>query len=246
MQANTGVVYDEEVIKLLPIILVVILIAGGLGYWRFASKPSLTTPTSTNETSTPVEVPKSLPQTASLEERVEVLEEALVEAIKRINNLSGSTTAEGTDLGTTDASIIELKARVSALEKATPAPAASSKSTVYIPLGSGGGPWSNTDWSNLDDYQITLDPSNFPGYSGMVLEVNFRMVESAGTASVRLYNKTDSSATSSEISTTSTSFGTNTSSSFKLPSGSKNYTLQLKSTQNKDIFIQTARIRVSF
>ena len=235
-------------IKLLPIVLVVILIAGGLGYWRFASsKPSLTTPTSTTQTSTPVEVPKSLPQNASLEERVEVLEEALVEAIKRINNLSGSTTAEGTDLGTTEASIIELKARVSALEKATPAPVSSStKSTVYIPLGSGGGPWSNTDWSNLDGYQITLDPANFPGYTGMVLEVNFRMVESAGTASVRLYNKTDSSATSSEISTTSTSFGTNSSSSFKLSSGSKAYTLQLKSTQNKDIFIQDARIKVSF
>lgn len=229
-------------IRLLPFILIPILIVGGLGYWRYmVSKQSLTTPQTNQQDQDPQEVPKSLPN-ASLEDRVNSLEETVTKLISQVNSLKSSSPAQST----LDAQVTELKARVSSLEKATPQPQTSSKSTVYIPLGSGGGPWANIDWYSMPEYEISLDPGNYPGFTGMVLEVTFRMVEAAGTGSVRLYNMTDSSATSNQLDTTSTTFSLKTSSSFKIPSGSKTYRLQVKSSQNKDIFIQSARIKVNF
>jgi len=80
----------------------------------------------------------------------------------------------------------------------------------------------------------------------MNLEVNFRLVEPSGTGSVRLYNVTDSSAVSAQADTTSTSFGLKTSGSFKLSGGKKTYKLQVKSSEGKELFIQSARIKVNF
>jgi len=242
------------VIRLLPFILIPILIVAGLGYWRFTtSKSSLTAP-QTNQTQAdlgPVEVPKSLPN-ATLDDRVEDLEEVITKLVPQVNGLkSASSPAPASSslesrLTNLESAVTELKVRVSALEKATPAPAVSSgKSTVYIPLGAGGS-WSDVDWNSLVEYEISLNPDNYPGYTGMYLEANFRMNESVGTASVRLYNVTDSSATSSQLDTTSTAFSLKTSSSFKLASGTKTYRLQVKSTERKDVFIQSARIRVNF
>lgn len=237
-------------IKLLPFILVPVLIVAGLGYWRYqAAKQSLTTPQTQEQDSEPIEVPKTLPN-ASLEDRVKSLEDSVTKLITQVNSLksSGSSTAgSDTKLSDVEAGVTELKARVSALEKSTPAPATNtSSSTVYIPLGSGGGPWANIDWYSTPEYEISLDPANYPGYTGMVLEVTFRLIEGAGTGSVRLYNATDSSATSGQLDTTSSSFSLKTSGSFKLPSGTKTYRLQVKSTSNKDLYIQSARIKVSF
>ena len=91
-----------------------------------------------------------------------------------------------------------------------------------------------------------MDPVNYPGYSGMILEVNFRLVDPAGTGSVRLYNVTDAGVVSTQLDTSSTSFSLKTSSSFKLATGQKTYKLQVKSTGGKDLYIQSARIRVNF
>ena len=241
--------YDDGVIRILPIIFLIILVGGGLAYFRFFAIKSESSKLTTSSAADlgPVEVPKTLPN-ATLEDRVQLLEKALTEVIKKVNTISTQTDSNlATRVSAVEASITDLKVQIANLPAASSAPAASSsKSTIYIPLGSGGGPWGNTDWFTLNDYQVSLDPANFPGYSGMVLEVVYRMVESAGTSSVRLYNKTDSSVTSSEISNTATSFTLYSTSSFKLSSGTKTYTLQVKSTQGKDVFIQTARIRVNF
>ena len=81
----------------------------------------------------------------------------------------------------------------------------------------------------------------------MQLEANFRLTEAAGTGSIRLYNVTDGSVvSSSQLDTTGTAFGVQTSGSFKLPAGQKTYTIQVKSTSSKDIFVQSARIKVNF
>lgn len=221
-------------IRLLPFILVPLLILGGLWYFRYnVSKTNLTA--SPIQKEEPIEVPKTLPQASP---EVKILP----------SPTSRPISTPDPKLNTLEAQVTELKARVSALEKATPAPASanSSQSTLYIPLGSGGGPWGNTDWYSTSEYEISLDPGSYPNYKGMVLEVTFRLVEAAGTGYVRLYNSSDSSVTSSELTTTSTSFTLQTSSSFKLASGSKTYKLQVKSSQNKDLFIQSARIKVSF
>ena len=247
-------------IRFLPFILIVVLILGGLGYWRFvASKSNLTSPNTaqssldTNQQEGPIEVPKTLPQ-ASLEDRVKELEDVVTKLVTQLNSLksqtttSQSTSSSESSLSTVESAVTELKARVSALEKATPAPvaASSTQSSVYIPLGSGGGPWANTDWYSPPEYEISLDPANYPGYKSMILEVTFRLLEAAGTGSVRLYNVTDSSASFGQVDTTSSTFSLKTSSSFTLPTGSKTYRLQVKSSQNKDLYIQSARIKVNF
>ncbi len=237
-------------IKLLPVAFLILLISAGLIYFRFFatnSTPSSLTSSSVSQTEELVEVPKTLPNATTLD-RVKTLEDAAVEITKKINSLSGQTqdSSINSRLNSIEATITDLKTRILSLENATPAPAATKASTVYIPLGSGGGPWANQDWYTTSEYVISLDPANYPSYTGMYLEATFRMTEQAGTGSVRLYNTTDSSATSSQLDTTSDSFNTYTSSSFKLPSGSKTYTLQIKSTANRNIFIQNARIKVNF
>lgn len=239
-------------LRLLPFILIPILILGGLGYWRFkAAKPILTVPQVREE---PIEVPKTLPQ-ASIEDRVKVLEDLATKLVTQLNSLKSptpqsiqsSSNSSDSKLNSLDSQVTELKARVSALEKATPAPAVTtaSQSTVYIPLGSGG-VWTNTDWQSLPEYEVSLNPDNFPNYSGMTLEVTFRLDDPAGTASVRLYNVTDSSTTSSQLDSISTTYILKSSSSFKLTSGTKTYRLQVKSSGGKNLFIQTARIKVSY
>lgn len=239
-------------IKLLPIAVIIILILGGLGYYRFvASKPVLTTPQTGQENSQqlPLEVPKNLPQ-ATLDDRVKSLEDVVSKLVTQVNSLkspiSQSSTSSDTRLAAVESAITELKVRVSALEKATPAPVSSGKSTVYIPLGGGGGPWGDQVWNTLTEYQASINPDNYPGYSSMQLEANFRLIESAGTGSVRLYNVTDGSSISPQLDTTSTSYAVQTSGTFKLPSGQKTYTIQVQTTQGKSLFVQNARIKVNF
>lgn len=243
-------------IRFLPFILIPILIVGGLGYWRFAvTKQNLESPKAGQiQDQAPIEVPKTLPQ-ATLDDRIKTLEDLISKVVVQVNSAKtakqDSSSSVDTKLNSLDAAVTELKVRVSSLEKSSPAAAvtttsSSGKSTVYIPLGSGGGPWANTDWYLTPEYEISLDPANYPGYTGMIMEVTFRLVEGAGTGSVRLYNVTDGSAISGQLDTTSSSFALKTSSSFKLSSGTKTYRLQVKSSSNKDLFIQSARIKVNF
>lgn len=233
-------------LRLLPFILVPVILVGGLWFWRSGIKQNLTSPQAGIIDSGPVEVPKALPG-ATLEDRVKSLEETLTKLVTQVNSIkSGSATPA--NLSGVEGTITELKARVTALEKATPVPAviSSKATTIYIPLGGSTGPWGSQDWNTINEYEISLNPDNYPGYTSMYLEVNFRLAEAAGTGSVRLYNTTDSSAVSSQVDTTSTAFGVQTSSSFKLSSGTKTYKLQIKSSQGKDLYVQSARIKVNF
>lgn len=241
--------------KLLPFVIIpILIILAGLGYWRYtASKQDLANPQITsleNAASSPMEVPKTLPG-ATLENRVTSLEDIVVKLVPQVNNLKPQTTQNTTSLDNRltaiEAAVTEIKARVSALEKSAPASSVSnSKYPLYIPLGASGGPWTDTNWNTLNEYQVSINPDNYSSYTGMILEVNFRLVDPTGTGSIRLYNITDSSVISSEASTSVTSFAVYSTSSFKLPSGTKTYKLQVKSTQGKEIYIQSARIRVNF
>lgn len=233
---------------LLIVFIPTILIIGGFLYFRFQSS-DLTSPDSTKESENieePQEVPKTLPD-GSLEDRVKTLEKE----VGTINTKTTSSSQPQSDnpldsrIEALEAAVISLNSKVSNLEKATPQMVSSSQTTVYIPLGSGGY-WGNTDWYSLAEYEISLDPSNYPGYKGMQLEVIFRLAEAVGTGYVRLFNVTDNSAVSGELSTTSTTYGLKTTSSFTLSSGSKTYKLQIKSSQGKDLYIQSARIKVNF
>ena len=244
--------YYYVVIRLLPFILIPALILGGLGYWRYVStKTSLTTSGADQQDQTLIEVPKTLPG-ASLEDRVKVLEDLVTKLATQLNSLKSQTpqTANSTSSDSRildlEASAVELKARVSALEKSSPVPGSASKYPLYIPLGAGGGPWTDQAWTTLNEYQAVINPDNYQGYSSMQLEANFRLAEPSGTGSVRLYNVTDGSSISSQVDTTSTSFGVQTSGTFKLAGGQKTYTIQVKSSESKILFIQSARIKVNF
>lgn len=240
-------------IRLLPFILIPVLIVGGLGYWRYTStKQSLTTPILSQAEQGPLEVPKTLPN-ASLEDKVKSLEDVVTKLVTQINSLKSSgnsspTTSSDAKLSSLEAAITELKARVSSLEKATPAPApaaVSQKAPLYIPLGSGG-QTQDTNWASLNTFQISLDPASYSGYTSMQVEVNMRLNQPGGQVYARLYNSSNSSSVSSEVSSTSTTSSVVTSSTFTLPSGSKNYVLQAKSKDGSLIFIDYARIKVNF
>ena len=227
---------------------------GCLGYWRYvASKPSLTSNSTVD--SSPIEVPKTLPK-ASLEDRVVAIESLMTKVVSSINSLKSSIaqdTSSTTGSDTLSAQVTELKARVAALESgagvtSSPAPSSSgtsSKSTIYIPLGSGG-IVESTNWTPLNTFQITLDPAQYPGYSSMQLEVNMRLNQPGGTLYSRLYNSSDSSAKSSELTSTSTDSQVISSSTFTLSSGSKTYILQAKTSDGSKGFLDYARIKVNF
>jgi len=234
-------------LRLLPFVLIPILLIAGLGYFRFvAIKHSITPAQTTQVDSAPVEVPKTLPN-ATIDDRVKSLEDTVNKLASQVNLLKSSPQPSSqSDL---QASVTDLKARVSALEKATPAPAAAatttftSKPIVYIPLGSGGQINSSSDWVSLDTFQATVDPSSYPGYSSMQLEVNMRLNQPGGTLYAKLYSS--GAIDSSQVSSTSTSSTLVTSGNFTL-SGSKTYTLQAKSSAGTQAFIDNARIKVNF
>lgn len=236
--------------------LIPILLIAGLGYFRYAAtRQNLTNPQSADNQESnqaPVEVPKTLPG-ATLEDRVKSIEDVVAKLVPQVNNLKSSvaktspSNSSESRLADLESAVAELKDRVSVLEKATPAPATvGSKYPLYITMGAGGGPWNSLDWVTTTEYQVPINSGDYSGYSGMQLEVNFRLNEPNGTASVRLYNLTDGSSISSQVDTASTSFAVQTSTTFKLPSGTKTYTLQAKSSEGKNVFIQSARIKVNF
>lgn len=240
-------------VKLLPLLLIPVLVLAGLGYWRYsAGKQNLATPIAQEEPAQePIEVPKTLPN-ASTEERVKALEDLVTKLVSQVNSLKSQPAQSGSGnsdskLSSVESAVTELKARVSALEKNTPAPAASlgSKSTIYIPLGSGG-VVASTDWISLNSFQISLDPAQYPGYSSMQLEVNMRLNQPGGTLYARLYNSSAGSAISSEVTSTSANSSVVTSSTFTLPTGSKTYLLQAKTSDGTQAFLDTARIKVNF
>lgn len=244
-------------IKLLPFIVIPILIVIGLGYWRYVATQGSVSPQQSvsQQTQGLLEVPKTLPN-ATLEDRVKALEDTNQKLTAQLNVLT-TANAQGPSASSLDsrlkdveASNTDLKVRVSSLEKASPSPAAASsgaKYPLYIPMGADGGPWTDQAWTTLTEYQVSINPDDYSGYSGMKLEANFRLSEPGGTASVRVYNVTDGVDVSySGIDTTSTSYSLYTSGSFKLNSGTKTYTIQVKSSLGKNLLVQSARIKVSF
>lgn len=224
----------------------------GLLVWRFGiTKQNLSTAETTQQVqdSAPVEVPKTLPK-ASLEDRVNNLETLVTKLAPQANSLKTAApsiqpASLDSRVANLESAITDLRARMTGLEKTTPVSSVS-KAPLYIPLGANGGPWLYADWTSLNEYQVSINPDNYAAYLSMQLEVNFRLVGAPGTGYVRLYNVTDKSAVASEISTTNTSFGVLASSVFKLISGQKLYTIQVKSTNSQDLYIQSARIKVNF
>lgn len=238
-------------IKLLPIGLVVILMVSALVYFRFfrnsADFAGDISPTSLLQT---------LPQSSSgsTDSRLKAAEDSITILAKKLVSLTQSDTNLEGRVKTLENQVNQLKSSTSQVQTTTqtsattPAPTsvATKKSPLYIPLSSGGSA-NDQNWYTIAGYEASIDPADYPGYTSMQLEVSLRLVEPTGTAYARVYNATDNSAvSSSEASTTSSTIVLTSSSGFTLPAGRKTYRMQTKSSNNIEIQLQNARIKVNF
>lgn len=119
-------------------------------------------------------------------------------------------------------------------QKSSPSPSPSAaaptvKTPIFIPVNSAGGSVNSTSWTSLTSGSITLNPSDFPGYTSMNLIITLNVYQGNGKAYARLANSSNGDGIStSELSTTSENATQVTSGAFTLPSGQASYTIQLK------------------
>lgn len=241
-------------IKILPIAALILLTVGFVS-WKvfFASQkaPILSLPQLTNGQKARLPDGQEATPSGTLEARVRELEFSVTDLLGK-NKTSTTEFAGSLDsqVKTLQTSVDDLKKRVAKLE-ASPTPTTqtssqSSKSPAYISLAATGGS-SVGDWANISGTVVSIDTADYSGYTSMQFEANIQIFQT-GTAYSRIGNKTDgTSILSSEISTTSTSYTFVTSNKFILPSGKKDYQLQLKSQiTGYEASVQNARIKVNF
>lgn len=180
------------------------------------------------------EVPKDVP--LGREEFLEILESSISAVNKRIDELPKVSQTNPVTNNTQSAST-----------QTTTTSSSSGPKVAYIPVGNAGSGTSSTDFSSVSGHEVTIDTGSYTGYKQMVLETNFRIFQGNGTGEVRLFNKTDGTGIiGSTLSTTSQDYATKTSSGFTIASGSKTYTVQVKSSTGYSVDLQWSRIRVDF
>ncbi len=123
----------------------------------------------------------------------------------------------------------------------------SSGAQQYIyALGTADGVTSVNQWETISLLQITIDPSQFPGYKNMQLEAFIRLHQGNGKMFVRLYHQgTGLAIPESEISTSSENNIWLASSPFTV-SEKKTYRFQLKTLTGYTAYIEDARVKVNF
>lgn len=136
----------------------------------------------------------------------------------KINELEGSSAAINSKISSLQSQEQEEKPTLST----------SGKSPVLIPINPGGS-FDAKDWKNLTSGSIKISPDDYPGYKQAYLIINLSVYVGQGKAFARLINPDNGLAIlDSEVSTNSYSPVTLTSKPFKLPEGSNNFTVQIK------------------
>lgn len=238
--------------KYLPIIIPVFfaLLILIFGYFYIQSNQSKNTPNTLKE------VPANLPD----QTRIQNLEESVSLLVSQLNDLKSSIATASPEVQssvsndykfkTLEASTLDLKARVSALEKPVPTPIPTStitqKPPLYIPLGGNYSESSDQNWQSMESYIVSLDPAEYPGMTSAVLEVTMKLNQASGTGYARLYNSTDGKVVSGEASTASDKYSLVSTPGFTLTSGKKTYQLQLKSATGTVIAVQNVKIKINF
>lgn len=234
-------------IKFLPVLIILIVIAAVIGYRSISSSPGNGEIKEEASPLTEVPVTSPLTSTSSDDSRIKRLEEIVSGLTKSGTGTQNSSSLENR-VKTLEMTVTQMQGQINSLKPATAqtTPAASKQAPLYIPLGSGG-TLNDQNWLALSTYEVLIDPADYPGYSNMQLEVNMRLVQTAGEAKARLYNVTDGSdIANSEVTVTADKATLGTSHTFTLPTGRKTYRLQAKSTQGFTLELQTARIKVNF
>lgn len=113
--------------------------------------------------------------------------------------------------------------------------------TVYIGFGSS----SSTNWTDISSAVIELNSANYSNLSRVIFEANLSII--GGESFARLKNKTTGQII--EISTVSHNNSTSTqklSGSFGLTAGSNEYIVQLRSSSNEKVVLDSARLRLFY
>lgn len=239
-------------IRILLLGVIMLAVVGGVGYFIFFQKPSINEPNVTG-----FDLRNLTSKTSSSTESGNLVDNLIrpsktPKPTSKVSSTGSSSSNVENRIEVLENTVIQLQTRVAILEQTSPSPAAqqssstSNKYPLYIPLGSGGQA-GDKGWFSVNQYQVSIDPGQYPGYTSMQLEVNLRLLQKSGTGYARLFNSSDNSAvSSSEVSTTTDQFGLFTSSGFTLTSGSKIYKMQIKSSEGVELQIESARIKVIF
>lgn len=223
---------------ILPVAALVLL----LGFAAFKLIPSLNKASKPEvELENPVTSP--IPESAIQSSSLPLLEEKNTseqDLLKRVNELSKaqSKIAElENKIKSLENNQTDFNQRIRVLEnKQSPAPSATTATTasspakapVFIPVNSGGSV-NSSDWTSLTSGTVTLNPTDYPGYTSMNLVISLNVYQGNGRAYSRLVDTSSGNAiVSSETSTTSENATQVISNSFTLPQGQSTYTIQLK------------------
>ncbi len=131
---------------------------------------------------------------------------------------------------------------------ATPLAVSQFPKTVYVPLG-GGGNTQATDWVDVPNDEVWLDfGSEFGSKAKAVFEGILRVDNANGTAYARLIDATHGIAVNgSEISLENNSqFSLSVSGNLTFWAGKNLYKVQIKSLNSSTIYLDSARIKVSY
>lgn len=239
-------------IRLIALVILILSIMFGSIYWWLtaSSKPQIT-PQTQSASSKNIDDTSFFQKIDTLEQEVQALKKELGRPLP--SGSATSRTSSNTNievrLNTIETTLATLQSKVNTLSGSSTQTSQSTTSkspTVYIPLGSGG---TTTDKTGivLDNYQVSIDPADYPNYKTMQLEATLKMNVANGTVTANLYNATDGSdVTNSSVSTTSDKSTLLSSYTFTLPSSKKTYKLKVKSSEGVEVQLQSARIKVNF
>lgn len=247
-------------VKFLPIVVLILLVAGASWYLITRQEQNVGLPsTPASVQSTPSAQSNSIPlvpltPAASFSnDQFKALQDAVIAIQKKLN---GETS---TNIATLESKITSLEDKVIALQRQvsqlssgiSPTPAETAAATtkkppIYIPLG-----WvassSVLDWTTVSTQSIIIDTADYPGYTSAQFEGRIVNYQGNGTCFARIINTTDGNAVlGSQISTSGIDYAWVISSNFSLVTGKKTYAVQLKTNTGYAAQISDAHLKINF
>lgn len=118
------------------------------------------------------------------------------------------------------------------------------RSTSYVPIP-GNGSTLNNDWTNIAGTDFYLNVIDYPGLTGVYLEVNMKLMNANGKAYVRLYDVTNGRGVDgSEVSTSSQTSVAVGSGKINLWAGTNLYRIQAKSLTADTTIYESGRLKI--
>lgn len=115
----------------------------------------------------------------------------------------------------------------------------------YVPFGSGSG--SSADWQDMPGLQASINSNAYGSIKSVVFEASLHIPTGNQTASVRLYNSTDSHPVwNSQVDFTGSAQSVlKTSQAISLDSGNKLYTVQMKTQLQFQAILDQSRLHIT-